>query len=237
MDLHIIIEQLQVENKILRQKLVEVNNKVEEKEKSNVIEIKKSIRDLVEEIESQSIDEELKEELTIFKPLASLTEKEKKVVITLWKYNGLTAKQLHKLVLRNIKHFPNVYKVLQRLESEGHIRRIGRMYKSKYNLGPRKNKGHVYVLKEFQTNTYKIGKSKKLEKRLKLFNVKLPFETELITSVEFKDYDLAEKLMHERFDNKRVGDTEWFHLSEEDLKMIEKRNLPQKILNLIVDNN
>jgi len=77
--------------------------------------------------------------------------------------------------------------------------------------------GYVYLLKEVNGEHHKIGKTIDLKNRIKMFNVKLPFEVELIHTIRADDYDLAEELAHIHFAKKRVKG-EWFLLDEQDIE-------------------
>lgn len=90
------------------------------------------------------------------------------------------------------------------------------------------NKGFVYIIREDYTGRYKIGKTKKLDARLKLFNVDLPFEVELVHSIHTQNCDETERLLHEHFAHKRVNG-EWFDLTEEDIAWIKLGNYTEKI--------
>ncbi|WP_276917436.1 GIY-YIG nuclease family protein [Aneurinibacillus aneurinilyticus] len=91
-----------------------------------------------------------------------------------------------------------------------------------------KNPGFVYIIREDYTGRYKIGKTKKLDARLKLFNVDLPFEVELVHSIHTQNCDETERLLHEHFAHKRVNG-EWFDLTEEDIAWIKLGNYTEKI--------
>jgi hypothetical protein len=79
--------------------------------------------------------------------------------------------------------------------------------------------GYVYLLQS-PTKSYKIGRSKNPQDRLKTFSVKLPFEVEYIALIETPDMTGLERQLHERFAEKRVNG-EWFELSEEDVQYIQ----------------
>jgi hypothetical protein len=67
---------------------------------------------------------------------------------------------------------------------------------------------------------YKIGKTKSIKKRLKIFEVKLPFDIELFAFIETKKMTECELFFHKIFEDKRIGG-EWFDLKEEEFKEIE----------------
>ena len=66
---------------------------------------------------------------------------------------------------------------------------------------------------------YKIGRAKKLDQRVKRFEIKLPFEIELVCSVHSDDYVALERALHERFADRRVNG-EWFALTQADIDYI-----------------
>ena len=75
---------------------------------------------------------------------------------------------------------------------------------------------YIYVMIDYNTNYYKIGRSNKPEIREKTLQSEKP-TIELLGKWEAKVQ--TEKLLHNHFDNKRVRG-EWFDLSAEDLKNI-----------------
>ncbi|MEM5009372.1 GIY-YIG nuclease family protein [Niallia taxi] len=103
----------------------------------------------------------------------------------------------------------------------------------KQKMIPKKVEGYIYFIKEFHTNTYKIGKAKNIENRLRLFGVKLPFKWELIHSIKSFDYSLAEKEFHKLFKEKRIKGTEWFHLTQEDIENIKANRFNMEINSLL----
>lgn len=74
--------------------------------------------------------------------------------------------------------------------------------------------GFVYILKsEFG---YKIGKSKDISKRNKIFEVKLPFPFKITHYIKTIHYHLLEKQLHEKYHDKLING-EWFELNENDI--------------------
>ena len=70
--------------------------------------------------------------------------------------------------------------------------------------------GFVYFIKsEFG---YKIGMTKSLDKRLRTFDVKLPFEFKLFCHIASSDYKKIEKDIHIILSEERING-EWFNLS------------------------
>ena len=81
-----------------------------------------------------------------------------------------------------------------------------------------KAKGYVYLIVT-ENGLYKIGKAKDIEQRLHPFGVNFPMKWNLIHSFSSEDYGVAEKLLHEKFCEKRkVG--EWFELDNQDVEYI-----------------
>lgn len=90
--------------------------------------------------------------------------------------------------------------------------------------------GYVYLIHEYHKYSYKIGKAKNVENRLRIFNVKLPFEWDLVHTIPSKDYHATEKLLHEAFKAKRIKDTEWFELDETDVERFKRAEFPEEVL-------
>jgi hypothetical protein len=80
--------------------------------------------------------------------------------------------------------------------------------------------GYVYFVQEYMTGSFKIGKTKNLEKRMNVFGVKLPFENKLIYLIKTGNHHQTEAAFHQHFSDKRL-EGEWFALSKEDLAWIK----------------
>lgn len=78
--------------------------------------------------------------------------------------------------------------------------------------------GYVYLIHS-DTGHYKIGWSVEPRKRLKIFSVEMPIQIRLLHYFYAEDALLAERLLHERFAEKRVSG-EWFRLAEQDVELI-----------------
>lgn len=78
--------------------------------------------------------------------------------------------------------------------------------------------GFIYVLKS--DFGYKIGKTRRPEKRFAHFGVKLPFEVVKIIEIEVVGYHELEMELHNKFKDKFING-EWFNLSEIDLENIK----------------
>lgn len=79
--------------------------------------------------------------------------------------------------------------------------------------------GYIYLILA-ETGQYKIGYSKRLFDRVKTFQVKLPFEIELIHQFPADDMYQAERELHSYFAAHRVNG-EWFSLSPEQVEEIK----------------
>ena len=77
--------------------------------------------------------------------------------------------------------------------------------------------GYIYVIK--MGDNYKIGKSKKPKERLIEFT-KMPQAMKKILCVKVKDYDDAEKHLHDKYVSKHVRG-EWYLLAREDIRDIK----------------
>lgn len=76
--------------------------------------------------------------------------------------------------------------------------------------------GYIYLIKEYVTNTYKIGRTSNPKNRLDIFNVKLPFKWDLVALYSTRNMIVLESNLHELFKKKRENG-EWFNLDEDDL--------------------
>ena len=86
---------------------------------------------------------------------------------------------------------------------------------------PGKAPGYVYFVQEYMTGSFKIGKTKHIDRRMNVFNVKLPFENKLIFLIKTADHHQTESAFHQHFFDKRL-EGEWFSLTREDLAWIKK---------------
>lgn len=92
--------------------------------------------------------------------------------------------------------------------------------------------GYIYFVKEKMNGTVKIGKTKNPHTRLRLFEVKLPFEIEILNKVKVKDRHKAEDKLHGHFEDKNKNG-EWFELEEDVKESIRNNDIPV-ISNLVV---
>lgn len=79
--------------------------------------------------------------------------------------------------------------------------------------------GFVYIIKS--ELGYKIGKSKNLDSRTKIFNVKMPFKWHYERIYVLRDYSYFEKFFHDCLNYKHING-EWFDINEYDLSVIDK---------------
>lgn len=77
--------------------------------------------------------------------------------------------------------------------------------------------GFIYLL--CGAGYYKIGLSKNVDKRITKIAPKMPFEVELVHTIETDDMEKAERFLHEKFADKRTKG-EWFELDEADMAWI-----------------
>lgn len=77
----------------------------------------------------------------------------------------------------------------------------------------------VYFVQEKDNKYVKIGKTKNLKTKT-FFPYKMPFEWELIHTIQSKNIDSLEKFFHNCFKRKQING-EWFNLSEEDWEYIK----------------
>lgn len=93
-------------------------------------------------------------------------------------------------------------------------------------------KGYVYFLKEDYAGRIKIGKTKDINQRLDTFNVKLPFNVQLLHVIESNNYHYTEKLFHILFQAKHING-EWFELNDNDIHWIKGGRYTKRIMSSI----
>lgn len=81
--------------------------------------------------------------------------------------------------------------------------------------------GYVYVLRA-DNGLYKIGWAKILDKRIKKLEIVLPYELELIVSIQSENALALEGELHKHFADKRKKG-EWFNLEAEDIVHIKSK--------------
>jgi hypothetical protein len=79
--------------------------------------------------------------------------------------------------------------------------------------------GYVYVLSSMYG--YKIGKSRQLQERVRMFGVKLPFAFQVLMATWVEDCTSEESRLHRMFANMRL-EGEWFKLDAQDLEFLRK---------------
>lgn len=79
--------------------------------------------------------------------------------------------------------------------------------------------GVVYVLES--AYGYKIGRTRSMPDRMRVFGVQLPFMYKIPFCVWFDDCHAAERRFHNVFASKRING-EWFDLDESDLELIRR---------------
>ena len=87
--------------------------------------------------------------------------------------------------------------------------------RSKEFQGKKTDVGFIYLIKS--KYGYKIGKSKKIQDRLSLFNVKLPFKIDVIGYYKVESMSEMETFLHKKYKNLRL-EGEWFNLKEKEKK-------------------
>lgn len=98
---------------------------------------------------------------------------------------------------------------------------------------PGKAPGYVYFVQEYMNGSFKIGKTKHIEKRMNVFGVKLPFENKLIYLIKTGNHHQTEAAFHKHFADKRL-EGEWFALTKEDLSWIKAGTYTTEIQHTIL---
>lgn len=111
---------------------------------------------------------------------------------------------------RNIEHLSGIQQQMETI-------RVGRQYRP----------GYVYVLLA-DNNLYKIGRSSKINTRIKQLKTKLPYELVLISYIWAHDHVGLEEELHKEYANKRVRG-EWFRLDKDDVEYLKELGEPWPI--------
>jgi hypothetical protein len=82
------------------------------------------------------------------------------------------------------------------------------------------NPGWVYLM-ETDKGVYKIGKTSNPKSRRATFGVKLPFKLEFIHLIHSSNMSALEKQLHKQFSDKRMGRSEFFALTPDDVLLIK----------------
>jgi len=88
------------------------------------------------------------------------------------------------------------------------------------HAGAEDDPGYIYVIRS--QYGFKIGKTRHVHGRTKLFGVKLPFPISVELSGWCRQYSATEQALHREFAGKRL-DGEWFALTDTDLAMLRAR--------------
>jgi|SRR5581483_10697493 len=111
----------------------------------------------------------------------------------------------------------SILELIKEYEAISHLSEI--LYQPCDNQAGAHLAGYIYLLEAEETGSYKIGRAKDLDNRIKTFEVKLPFETELRHSIKVQDMACAELALHKKFAGRRING-EWFKLTPEDVSWI-----------------
>lgn len=80
--------------------------------------------------------------------------------------------------------------------------------------------GYVYIILHKESNLYKVGRTINEERRFKELDV--GGSTKLVKSYKVFNHSSVEKLCHRAFANKRLPQSEYFKLTDEELNEIKK---------------
>lgn len=80
--------------------------------------------------------------------------------------------------------------------------------------------GYVYFVQEHMNGSFKIGKTKHVERYMNLFVVKLPFENKLIHLIKSGNHHQTKAAFHKQFKDKRL-EGEWFSLTQDDVAWLK----------------
>lgn len=231
LELRIKVKQLEFENQELRkelEKLMDIYNP------SPVMDVASLFRELEQKFDTEETIE-IENDMGFYKPLSGHSKgRDREILISLSINNGLNRDDIAKLFFSHTaKPWTAANNVMLRLIRSGHVRVDKKTspytYYSKYQIKKPSFEGYVYIIKEYHSNTYKIGKAKNIENRLRMFNVKLPFKWELIHTIKTDDYTLTEKLIQDVFIHNRIKGTEWFDLTNEDVTKIKNNEFNEEI--------
>lgn len=92
--------------------------------------------------------------------------------------------------------------------------------KTRFKHFKRSSDGYVYLIKSQFDAYYKIGRAVNPEKRMRTFNVKLPFKVEFVCVIKTEDMYALETELHRRFKAKHI-EGEWFALDAADVEYIK----------------
>lgn len=109
-------------------------------------------------------------------------------------------------------------RLIQLEEEKAHRTRKTKAIKRKRNFSG------VYVLQS--GDKYKIGMSQDVKKRVSALKQGLPPGSQLVQTIKTKDAHTLEKSLHERFQDKRLGKSEWFVLDADDVAWLTQGEVP-----------
>ena len=94
--------------------------------------------------------------------------------------------------------------------------------------------GYIYLLRA-DNGMIKIGKTIKVENRIKQTSPKLPYDLEIVRVFKVKDYVKAEREFHKYYDCRRMNPkSEWIRLTDENWKEYWDNSFPKQIKDLII---
>ncbi|MBU9674739.1 GIY-YIG nuclease family protein [Planococcus sp. CP5-4] len=88
--------------------------------------------------------------------------------------------------------------------------------------------GYIYFVQEHMNGSFKIGKTKHVERYMNLFVVKLPFENKLIHLIKSGNHHQTKAAFHKHFNDKRL-EGEWFSLNQDDVAWLKAGDYPAAI--------
>jgi len=128
--------------------------------------------------------------------------------------------------IKALNSFAKNYIIENNLENELQSRMIEALNLSRdYNMKlkeKKKNKlttGYIYLIKS--ELGYKIGKTKNIDQRDKIFSVKMPFDYEYEDFKICNNYHQLELELHKEFEQKKING-EWFQLNSEEVNRVKE---------------
>jgi len=117
--------------------------------------------------------------------------------------------------LRDNKYLSGRAKKLIDSYFDGTLAELAQREKEKERPEKRNEHGFVYLIHS-ENGLHKIGKARRVSKRLESFETAYPDKLTLIHSFESWGYSDAEEILHKRYDEKNIHG-EWFQLTQEDI--------------------
>ena len=81
--------------------------------------------------------------------------------------------------------------------------------------------GYVYVLSDRENGTYKIGRTKNLEQRVRSIRTGNPNRIDLVAYAMCEDTVQAEKRVHNLYTYRRRKGKEWFDLTDQEVEELK----------------